>query len=68
MWKYFEPIALTIFFFAIFAVDAVLYYAVGRNHSPVPYIVCGIVTLLVGILAMMAEFETFKHRHDKESW
>lgn len=68
MWKYFEPISLAVWFFAILSVDAVVYYAQGRHHSLIPLFVCGAATIVVGIIAVMAMYETFKHRNDKEPW
>jgi hypothetical protein len=68
MWKYFAPVVELLSFFVILAIDAAAYYSSGRHLSLIPVIVCTAVTLTVGTIAGLAEYEIFKHRHDKETW
>lgn len=68
MWKYFEPVAWLVLFVFIASLDVFFYYAQGLGHSWVPLGISSVATLVVGILAGMAIYETFKHRNDKEPW
>ncbi|HSX15294.1 MAG TPA: hypothetical protein VLF40_00735 [Candidatus Saccharimonadales bacterium] len=68
MGKYISPLMWfgTFVFFTV--VDYFLYYA-GRDHrSWVPLVLGCLLTAGVGVLTVMALYETFIHRNDKESW
>lgn len=68
MWKYFMPFIMLGGVFVLAAFDAVIYYGQGKHHSIIPLIACGAVTLAASAIAIMATYETFKHRNDKEPW
>ena len=68
MAKYFNLISYTVIFIFFILFDLVSYYGYGRNHSLVPFYLGVFVTVIVGIIAIMALYETFKHRNDKEPW
>ena len=68
MSKYLRPIVYAFFFFVLFGGDIILYYTRAKGHSPVPYIIGGVIAIGFVSIFTMAEIETFKHRHDKEPW
>jgi len=68
MAKYFNLISYTVIFTFFILFDLVSYYGYGHNHSLVPFYLGVFVTVIVGIIAIMALYETFKHRNDKEPW
>jgi hypothetical protein len=68
MWKFFEPIAALAWFFSFLIVDAAIYYTLGGHLSPVPLIICLIIFVAGAMLTVLAEYQLFKHRNDKEHW
>lgn len=63
-------IIFTNFVLIIFFVlaDLALYYYHAKGHSKVPFIVSLIITVPATILVLMATYQTYHHRNDKEAW
>jgi len=55
-------------FLFFMVVDFFLYYAGRDHHSWVPFVLGCLLTAGAGALTVMATYETFIHRNDKEQW
>lgn len=68
MRPYLDILAYFAGFLLLSSLDAVLYYTVGRHHSKLPFVLAGVVTLAVGVIAALALYQTYRHRDDEEPW
>jgi hypothetical protein len=68
MAKYFEVITLFGIFICLAVTDLTIYYSYGRTHSLIPFYISLALTIVVGVMTVLALYEVFKHRNDKEPW
>jgi archaellum biogenesis protein FlaJ (TadC family) len=68
MAKYFSLFASFIFFAFFMLADIILYNDNQLHYNLVLLCIFIALTVVAGIFTVMAIYETFKHRNDKESW
>jgi hypothetical protein len=69
IWPYVGLLIWFVMFLFFILIDLIMYYVdFAGPHSRVPFYISSALTLIVGYFFVMACFETFKHRNDKEEW
>jgi len=68
MAKYFSPLVSFIFFAFFMLADVIIYNDNKSHYNLVILCIFISLTIIAGIFTIMAIYETFKHRNDKEPW